>query len=46
MIKFIQKLLGQYGISYKKDIDLIEVEKIFNEARVEGWDSQNKVRIK
>lgn len=42
MVKSLQKLLDTYNLEYKKDIDLDEVEKIYNAARIEKCDNSKK----
>lgn len=45
MLKFLQNLLDENEMTYKKNIDYNEVESIYNEARVKGWDSKNKIKL-
>lgn len=46
MLNFLQQLLKNHFITHDKIVDLIEVEKIYNSARIQGWDSKNKKRLK
>jgi hypothetical protein len=43
MVSFLQELLDSYNLVYKKDIDLDEVEKIFNSARIEKCDNSKNL---
>lgn len=45
MIKFLQELLHSYNLDYKTDIDLDEVEKIYNAARIEKCDNSTLVDL-
>jgi hypothetical protein len=42
MVKFLQEILDSHNLTYREDVDLEEVEKIFNSARLDKCDNSKK----